>query len=506
MRLNLSNKYPKVFRRFFASVQAKIVLGTTLIVAIAIGVSTYFAIQFQERQLLESTRRKIHMVTGTIVRSITFAMEAGRATEVQRTLELIGSYPNYVELRIFNPQGIVLKASDSTRVGTRVFRGEFPTEERTFVLFEDRQQHPNIITARRAILNESKCHRCHGNEAKINGILEVSVSLSTTEAQIALSRKLLFGNALVTFLVMSTTLSLLFSLLVGRPVEQLSNTMAKVEAGDLDVQVSFKRQDEIGSLGRSFNAMVRRLADTLRQIEQHHRNEMQRADRLATLGELAAGIAHEVRNPLAGISGAVQVLANELKNNDPHREVMQEIQKEIERLDNSLKTFLDYARPAKPEFQLVNVHDVIERTLTLCQRSGQCAHIELIREFQSNLPKLRMDPILMEQVFMNIVINALQAMGDGGRLTVTTRQTCDSVLPGKVIEIAFSDTGQGIPSQDLEKIFRPFFSTKHQGTGLGLTNALRIVEQHQGTITVESEVGKGTCFRVVLPLTNSQLK
>jgi signal transduction histidine kinase len=498
--------YRKVLRWLTSSVQAKIVIGTTLIVALVIGASTYFAIRFQEHQLLGTMRRRIHVATGTIARSITLAMEEGRAKDVRRILQLIGSSPHYLGLRIFSPQGVVLQASDTTQVGRKVISGEIPTPERTVVLFEDGHQQPKVMTARRAILNEPRCYRCHGSQAKINGILEISMPLTSIQSQIALSRKLMIGNALLTFLVMSAALSLLLTLLVGRPVQQLSETMAKVEAGNLNAHVRFKRRDEIGALGRSFNAMVRRIADMLRQLELHHQREMQRADRLATLGELAAGIAHEVRNPLAGISGAVQVLTSELADDDPRKDVMKEIQKEIDRLDGSLKTFLEYARPAKPELQLVDVHEVIDRTLNLCLQSAQCSGIEVVRRFDNDLPPMRIDPILMEQVFMNIIINALQAMDNSGRLTVITRRANDGIVRGDAADIVFEDTGGGIPEERLENIFRPFFSTKHQGTGLGLTIALRIVEQHGGTITVDSEVGKGTRFRVVVPMNQSVLQ
>lgn len=495
-----SKTHRRIFQWITSSVQAKIVIGTMLVVAAVIGISTYFAIRFQEQQLLDMMRRRIHVATGTIENSIALAMREGRAKDVRRMLKLIGSSPHYLGLRIFSPQGVILQAADTTQVGNVVTEGEFPDHERTLVLFEDRRKQPPYMTARRAILNRPACYRCHGREARVNGILEISMPLANIQSQISLSRKLMVANALLSFLVMSAALSLLFTLLVGRPIQQLSETMEKVEAGHLDARVRFKRRDEIGVLGRSFNAMVRRIADMLRRLEQHHMRDMQRADRLATLGELAASIAHEVRNPLAGISGAVQVLSSELADDDPRKDVMSEIQKEIDRLDSSLRAFLEYARPAEPEFQIADVHEVIERALSLCMQGAHCSGIQLVRHFDSDLPHLRIDPVLMQQVFMNILINAQQAMGSTGRLTVATRGEATDIAHGKAVEITFEDTGPGIPENRLQSIFRPFFSSKHQGTGLGLTIALRIVEQHGGTILVRSEVGKGTCFRIVLPV------
>ncbi|HDZ11002.1 MAG TPA: sensor histidine kinase [Bacteroidetes bacterium] len=494
----------KPFKRLISGIQFKIVISTTLVVAVAVGVSTWFAIKLLERQLIESTKHKVKTACERISGNISMAMGNGHVPSIRHTFALIRSYPHYrVQMYITDSLGTVLIATDSLLDGKKVNIGKITPNSSGVTVSTERVQRSDVVVARQLILNKPACYHCHDRRKKINGILQVRVALSEFMQEFSLFRKLMIGNGIVIFLVMTVTLSLLLGLIVGRPLKKMSQAMGKVEAGDLSVRVKFNRRDEIGLLGKSFNAMVQRLANSIHQITSSHQNELQHADRLAALGELAAGIAHEIRNPLAGISGAVQVLASELDKDDPHREVMDEIQKEIKRLDNSLKNFLAYARPSEPKFQPFDIHDVIERALTLCLRSGQFSGIKLIRDFRIHQKKLIFDPALMQQVFMNIILNSLQAMNHSGQLSIITRLRTDVPNMNKAIEIVIADTGPGIPSEDLNKIFRPFFTSKHQGTGLGLTIAWRIVAQHGGSVSVESELGKGTRFIIIFPYAES---
>lgn len=228
-----------------------------------------------------------------------------------------------------------------------------------------------------------------------------------------------------------------------------------------------------------------------RTLEQQH-EQLLRSDRLATVGELATGLAHELRNPLAGISGALHVLGARLAPDDEHRTLLADVQAQITRMNNTLTNLLQHARPTTPERIAVDVNELLEQSVRFLPRDD----IEVVRRLDRSLPAIHVDPGLLYQAFLNILVNARQAMPRGGRLTI---ETGAAHVRGRFVEIRIGDTGSGIASAHLGRIFQPFFTTKTQGTGLGLPIAARIVEQHGGRITVDSTAGVGTTFAICLP-------
>lgn len=223
--------------------------------------------------------------------------------------------------------------------------------------------------------------------------------------------------------------------------------------------------------------------------------ELVRKARMAAIGEIAAAVAHETRNPLGAVSNCVQLLRANPHLTDEDRELMDIIQTECQHLNDIISDFLAFGRPRPPLFQEVDLHELINETLALLQRDNRCSTaIALRRDFDPSLQKVSADREQIRQVLWNLFLNAVQAMGDEGTLEVGTRQGGDSV------EIWILDTGPGIPPSRLPKVFEPFFSTKSGGTGLGLAIVRRIVEEHQGQVAVESHEGKGACFVVSLPL------
>jgi PAS domain S-box-containing protein len=252
---------------------------------------------------------------------------------------------------------------------------------------------------------------------------------------------------------------------------------------------------------------------TFRDLTEMHlmRKQVERMDRLATMGELATGIAHEVRNPLGGIKAAAQVLEESFEGNDRRLELVSRIVREIDRVNNLLMDFFKFAKPVKPSRTYFNVETVIDSNYLLIATQLTNKQIAFREEFSSVVPQIYADQHQVEQVLMNIFLNAIQAMPEGGNLTVKTYTTTigdlphlhwsddlfDKKLPFVAIEIR--DTGCGIPADSLEKIFNPFYTTKNEGMGLGLSICSRLIAENNGNIHVESEVGKGSTFTVMLP-------
>ncbi len=230
--------------------------------------------------------------------------------------------------------------------------------------------------------------------------------------------------------------------------------------------------------------------DILFQTEE----QLRRADRLSALGELSAGVAHEIRNPLGSIRGAAEILKDDYRPDDPKFEFVQILLKETERLNRIVQDFLGFARPKEPERGSADINGVIDAVLSLTSQAARKAGVAVERNLDATIGARRLDSGLLTQAFLNLVLNAVQAMPKGGALTVS------SALLGDVIEVRISDTGTGISAEDRKRLFNPFFTTKQDGTGLGLAITARIIRNHGGEIDVASEVGKGTTFTVKIPV------
>jgi signal transduction histidine kinase len=282
---------------------------------------------------------------------------------------------------------------------------------------------------------------------------------------------------------------------IQRPLIELQEKIGQVGDGDLNVTVRFaKRGDEIGDLGRNFNRMVTQLRESREEIERLHRTQMSRAEHLATLGEVATGLAHEIRNPLAGIAGVIDIAARDLPVTSPARVVIKDVRQEISQINNIIGNLLQTARPHPPEIRRSDLNVTVEHSVVLARQQALSRPIEIVLNKNSELPEVEHDSDQIHQVLLNLLLNAIQAIEGSGKIVVELERREDFVA------IAISDTGRGIRSEDLPNIFRPFYTTKGNGTGLGLSLARRIVEEHQGRIEVTSSAGRGTKFTVLLPI------
>jgi signal transduction histidine kinase len=309
-------------------------------------------------------------------------------------------------------------------------------------------------------------------------------------------------------LVLSTAIFLLGATIIFgiamrmvKPIEQLTAAAKRIEDGDLQHRVSIQREDEIGSLAVAFNQMAERLMQREHELKQSQ-DTLRRADRLSSLGLLTAGLAHEIRNPLVAIRTFTQLLP-ERYDDAEFREGFQGLAlKEVDRICGLINDLLSFARPSKPNVAPENVNDVVDGIARILETQAKEKGIEIIREFGENLAKAWIDREQMKQVFMNLILNAIQAMKAAGTITIATRsvERHGAEPSGEFIQVEVRDTGVGIPAENLEHIFDPFFTSKDEGSGLGLSVSHQIVQEHGGFVTVESQVGRGTSFFVHVPV------
>ena len=290
-------------------------------------------------------------------------------------------------------------------------------------------------------------------------------------------------------------LFVVLALLIQRPMLELQNKIARVGEGELDVEVNFaNRRDEIGELGRNFNRTVRQLRESREEIQHLHETQMSRAEYLATMGELAAGLAHEIRNPLSGIAGVVEIVGRDLPPSSPARTVIKEVRNEVMQINRIISDLLDCARPRQPEFRRSDLAETVEHAAMFARQQALSKAIELQFKRPDSPIEMEHDSNQISQVLLNLLLNAIQAIEGSGVIAVE----CGIDLG--FAKVSITDTGRGISAEHLPNIFRPFYTTKGKGTGLGLSLAKRIVEEHGGYIEVSSAVGKGSTFEVFLPL------
>ncbi len=325
----------------------------------------------------------------------------------------------------------------------------------------------------------------------VNGLLIfVLVTLSLEGSQ----RNTVLVIATAGAVAICAVMILVLGVVVHRPMTELQEKIEQVREGDLTVSVSFaNRNDEIGDLGKDFNDMVRQIRESREEIQRLHRTQISRAEHLATLGELAAGLAHEIRNPLAGIAGVMDVIGRDLPKESPARSVLKYVRSEVMHINRIVSELLEIARPKQPEFRKADLNATAEHAVMFArdQAASRGVDIELTRD--PEVIEIEHDTGQIHQVLLNLLLNGVQACDQGGKVVLQVAHNDDSA------QLTVVDTGKGIPPEILANIFRPFFTTKGTGTGLGLSLARRMVEGHGGRLEVSSWVGKGSRFTVSLP-------
>ena len=326
---------------------------------------------------------------------------------------------------------------------------------------------------------------------QVVGILYVGAREATFQALVSAFNKRVALIALICMLL-AIVLGVLISGFITRPIAELAKATHGLEEGDMTVHVRAAGGGELALLGRSFNTMV----ETLRRTQK----ELVQKERLASMGQLAAGVAHEINNPLGTILLFSDIMLKSAAENDPRRDDLEMIIKETNRCKHIVAALLNFARQQDVLVKKTDVHAVLEEAIEKVRRQPSFEKIEIAREFYPVLPLIQADPAQLEQVFINLLNNASEAMAGGGLITLTTRPGED-----QRVEIRISDTGCGIPKENLDQLFTPFFTTKPagKGVGLGLAIVYGIIKMHRGRIEAQSQVGRGTTFTLTLPIQTS---
>ncbi|MFZ2147253.1 MAG: cache domain-containing protein [Sedimentisphaerales bacterium] len=332
---------------------------------------------------------------------------------------------------------------------------------------------------------------------KTIGILGLGVLESKFKS---MEQKALWIFLAITFtgITVSVIICLFLTNSIMKPVNSLLLATRSLAEGHMEQYVQINDSpEEIAKLEEAFNYMVSSIKQRDEQLQKQAQEEVMKSERLAMVGQLAAGIAHEINNPLGGILLFSRLLLQKAPSEGLMRDNLERIEKDAKRCQNIVQGLLDFARQREPKIETLELNDVLEKTINIFEKQPLFHNIEIVKQYQADLPVISADPAQIQQVFVNIIMNAADAMGSKGILTIATKLGDRD----NYVEISFSDTGRGIPSDELDRVFEPFFTTKGvgHGTGLGLSISYGIIQKHGGTIKVSSQVGQGSTFVVTLP-------
>ena len=520
----------------WSSLSVKLMAAVGTASLLAIGIFAWISIETLRRQHIDEVVRNASRFSDTVKRSTHHAMLQNRWEDAYYIMDTIGQQEGIAKVRIFNKEGVILFSTDRQEVGKAVDKraescyachaAEKPLErldvpERARIMKSP--QGGRILGMITPIHNEPSCSQaeCHAHapSTTVLGILDIGLSLDRADTEVAAMGRRLGLFAAVMVVLISGTLFLFFERGVARPVRSLVRGTERIAKGDLEYVIRVPNNDEIGALASSFNEMttalhrarsdLSRLVENLEERVQQRTKALQEAqmqlfqsEKLASLGKLAASIAHEINNPLTGVLTYAKLSARKLKGGALDGETVASIlkslalvERETDRCISIVRNLLEFARQRQPSFESVDPNGAILEALSLLSHRMGMQGIVLEKRL-TDTPPVWADFGQLRQVFVNIILNACQAMESGGILTVTSRVLTETGM----VRVEITDTGVGISREHLATIFDPFFTTKEDGTGLGLSVVYGIVERHGGKVDVKSEVGRGTSLIIHLPV------
>lgn len=480
----------------------RLVLSVATILLAVLGLAAWLGLGAVEDFAMTEVRDGGDRLAVTIKRSLRHAMLRADSEAIEQTVRTVATGDDPMDIRVFNKDGRVMFSSRPGDQGRRVSVDEaacrgchqggratasLPADQRSDVYTGS--DGVRVFQRIEPIYNEPECSSapCHVHPAdqRVLGVMDVALPLARFDAKMQRFRGTAAAVSAVAVVLIAGVIVLLVSRLVTRRIRVLVAGTRRISDGDLAHRIPRMGVDELGMLADSFNRMTAKLEET--------RGCLLMSERLASLGRLSAGLAHEINNPLTGVLLHASKTLDSLPADDPRRKPMQTVVEETKRCREVIRGLLDFARQSAPCKQQVRVEDVVARAVAVVEPQAARRGVR-VETGGGPVPEVIADPAQLQQVVLNLLLNAIDAMPGGGVVKVAWS------AEGGNVEVAVTDTGVGIAPELLGRVFEPFFTTKEgKGTGLGLAVSWGIVEQHGGTIRVSSEPGAGSTFTVVLP-------
>jgi two-component system NtrC family sensor kinase len=524
------------------SLKLKIGISLAIALTVAMLIFTLLVVRNNREELLYQAASRVTQLSEVITRSTRFAMLQNQPAYVDKIIQDVGNQESIEKVRILSKDGRIIHSTYGPEIGMQVDQKaeacilchqseeplqQIPMRNRTRVF--GTQDGRRLLGSMEVIRNEPSCYTAachqHTKAQSVLGVLDIVYSLDEIDRTIQMDSISIAGISLGFVIVASLSVSFFVHRMVYVPLRDLETGAKRLSSGNLEQLIPVRSGDEFGRLAASFNAMTLALKDSEAELREWGRTleqkvktrtqelriaeaEAARREKLASVGLLAAGIAHELNNPLTGILTFSHLVRKEMPDGSPEAEDLDLVIRETKRCAAIIRRLLDFAREKAPEKRFADLNQIIANTARIIERPAHLRDIAITMDFDRDLPPVWVDADLIEQVIMNMLVNAQHAIGDEGSITVRSRRcpAARSPEPGAepvpMVELSIIDNGCGIPEKDLQQIFDPFFTSKEvgKGTGLGLSVSHGIVRAHGGAIEVESTVGQGSTFRIYLPL------
>jgi len=529
------------FSKIVKSLSFKIFLILFLSILVLFSIHSFLT-ERSNRSLMETeVKESAYRASDFIKKSLYTSMLQNEREDIYSSIKLLGTEPGVEVVRIYNKKGEIKYSSLEKEIGMKVdLQAEacyachvadqplekLSTKEKARVY--EKQSGYRVLGLINPIKNSNECSNsaCHAHspDQTILGVLDVQMSMENLDNAMVIARNRQYLSAIIIMLIALILIATVIYYGIYKPTKKLRTGTKMLASGNLDYKIDMDRNDELGKLAQSFNEMAANLkkadkelrdwSETLEQrvnekteeLEEMHRGMVQ-VEKMASLGKMAATVAHELNNPLSGIVTYAKLLMRKLgrklpEEDDEKSDMIEEldlIRSESVRCGNIVKDLLIFARESKADFSKTSIHRAIERALNLVDHHIQLRSLHLDTDLALEDDLVVCDEEQMVQALVALLMNAIESMQEGGQLIVSTKEFTED--GNSKIEICLSDTGIGIPQEIQDKIFDPFFSTKNEtkGVGLGLAVVYGIVQRHQGTISVESTPGEGTTFHIILP-------
>ena len=518
-----------ISKKSLHSLTGKLIIAICTLMIIGSTILWFILVKQQEKELIASSVKYGNSFVEQVKKSTRHGMVTFDKQLTQNTVEAIGSADEVQSVRIFNCKGVVAYASGSKDLGTAFDKnspvckgcheqGSFPNVKSFWSISKEKDSKAlNII---QPIINEPACYTAachiHTKDKKILGIVEAKLSLALLDKSLR-KQELAMTIYMLSYLsIFSIVLWTILWKLVSTPVNLLSQGMKRVAEGDLDYHLSINTKDEIGALAKTFNSMTSELKKTKNELVewgntlekkvqekteamQRAQNQIMHSEKLASLGRMAAGVAHELNSPLTGIVTFSHIIQKKFQPETQEYKDLTVIIEQANQCTNIIRGLLGFARASSVEKTPININEVLASSLNIVRNKADFFNIKLNTVLDNFLLPVKADPSKLQQVFLNMTMNAADAVEGKGAITITTKNINEG---GKeFVEIEFTDTGTGISEENLGRLFEPFFTTKPagKGTGLGLAVSHGIIKEHGGKIAVRTKQGEGTSFIIRLP-------
>jgi len=530
--------------KWYNSIGMKIILSVVGVILIVNGALAYHFLSIQRENLNHAILRTASQLSETIKKSIQNDMLENRKDAAYKIMETIGQQEGIEKVRVYNSEGKILFSSGNPgEVGRMVNKKaeacfgchsearpleRLATSERSRVFSSDQGEDTHggnhrVLGIINPMYNDSNCSSatCHAHprSQKVLGVIDVTMDLSEVDAQMTLARRQVLVVSVVSVAAIFIIVAFILFHFIQRPIKELVLGTKRISGGDLNHFIGVTTNDEMGHLASSFNQMTMDLQNAHKEIQEGIRNlehkveartrelkatqsQLLHSEKLAAVGALAATVAHEINNPLTGVYTYIRLMERKITQGQSgaediakYKEYLDTMRREVERTTAIVQNLLDFTRPKEPARKPLNLVKVMEESLALIANKLSLFNIVVVK-ILNPLPEIHADPAHMKQVFINLLVNACEAMEEGGTLTIRSDHHPDT----NTVTMSVRDTGVGIEEKDRARIFDPFFSTKAKGTGLGLSVVNGIVTRHNGKMEIDSAPGKGTDFRVTLPV------